>query len=100
MDTENLSYTNTIGDPELAVVWTDPNFDPGEDAFYYVRVIEIPTPRWSAYDRKFFKNEDRVGEGFPLTTQDQPHLVYTLVQADRDEVETRSCATPPLYHIG
>ncbi|MDA1300342.1 MAG: DUF3604 domain-containing protein [Proteobacteria bacterium] len=73
VDTENLSYTNTIGDPELAVVWIDPNFDPGEDAFYYVRVIEIPTPRWSAYDRKFFKNEDRVGEGFPLTTQERAY---------------------------
>ena len=43
------------------------------DAFYYVRVIEIPTPRWSAYDRKFFQNEARVREGFPLTTQERAY---------------------------
>ena len=73
VDIENLSYTNTIGDPELAVVWQDPNFDPSLDAFYYVRVIEIPTPRWSAYDRKFFQNEARVREGFPLTTQERAY---------------------------
>ncbi len=44
------SFTNTIGAPELAVVWTDPDFDPDQRAFYYLRVIEIPTPRWSLYD--------------------------------------------------
>lgn len=48
------SYTNSIGDPELAVVWTDPDFDRDELAFYYLRVLEIPTPRWTAYDAKFF----------------------------------------------
>ena len=73
VDIENLSYTNTIGDPELAAVWTDPEFDPAEDAFYYVRVIEIPTPRWSAYDRKFFRLEARTPEGFPLTTQERAY---------------------------
>ncbi|MEM7364746.1 MAG: DUF3604 domain-containing protein, partial [Pseudomonadota bacterium] len=81
VDVENLTYTNTIGDPELAVVWRDPNFNPADDAFYYVRVIEIPTPRWSAYDRKFFVNEGRVPEGFPLTTQERAYtspIWYTL----------------------
>jgi hypothetical protein len=57
VDVENATYTNTIGDSELSTVWTDPKFDPKERAFYYVRVIEIPTPRWTAYDKKFFKNE-------------------------------------------
>ncbi|MBK5097629.1 MAG: DUF3604 domain-containing protein, partial [Gemmatimonadetes bacterium] len=46
----NATYTNSIGDAELAVVWTDPDFDPALHAVYYVRVIEIPTPRWSTYD--------------------------------------------------
>jgi len=52
-DTVNIakaSYTNTIGDPELRTVWVDPEFQPGIRAFYYVRVLEIPTPRWVLFD--------------------------------------------------
>ena len=55
------------------MVWKDPEFDGEEDAFYYVRVIEIPTPRWSAYDRKFFRIEDRVPKDAPLTTQERAY---------------------------
>ncbi|TNF73326.1 MAG: DUF3604 domain-containing protein [Acidobacteria bacterium] len=50
VDVARATWTDTIGDPDLATVWQDPNFDPTEPAFYYVRVIEIPTPRWTAYD--------------------------------------------------
>jgi hypothetical protein len=52
VDVENATWTNTIGDPELITVWKDPDFDPDVKAFYYARVIEIPTPRWTAYDAK------------------------------------------------
>jgi hypothetical protein len=54
VDVANAVWTNTIGDPELIAVWQDPEFDPKLKAFYYVRVIEIPTPRWTAYDAKRF----------------------------------------------
>ena len=54
VDVADGSYTNTIGDPLLTAHWTDPDFDPDERAFYYVRVIQIPKPRWTAYDAKRF----------------------------------------------
>jgi hypothetical protein len=50
VDVARATWTNTIGDPDLAAVWKDPDFDPSRPAFYYARVLEIPTPRWTAYD--------------------------------------------------
>ena len=52
VDLENATWTNTIGDPELITVWEDPDFDASLKAFYYARVLEIPTPRWVVYDAK------------------------------------------------
>ena len=49
-DAETATYENSIGSPQLAAVWTDPDFDPGQMAFYYIRVLEIPTPRHQVYD--------------------------------------------------
>jgi len=54
VDVANASFTNTIGDALLGGYWEDPGFDPTQRAFYYVRVLEIPTPSWIAYDEKMF----------------------------------------------
>jgi len=54
VDVADASYLNTIGDAELRAVWIDPDFNPEHRAFYYARVLEIPTPTWQAFDSKFY----------------------------------------------
>jgi len=54
VNVDEASYTNEIGDPFFQAAWSDPDFDPKERAFYYVRVLEIPTPRWTTFDAKVF----------------------------------------------
>jgi hypothetical protein len=66
VDVESATWTNTIGDAELSAVWTDPDFEPGRSAFYYARVLEIPTPRWTAYDAKRFGVEPLPGTRMTL----------------------------------
>ena len=71
VDVKNATWTNTIGDPELITVWTDPDFDPARRAFYYARVIEIPTPRWTAYEALRFGIE--MPKGAKMTTQERAY---------------------------
>ena len=57
VDIANATWTNSIGSSELITVWADPEFDPKVSAAYYARVLEIPTPRWTAYEAKRFGRE-------------------------------------------
>ncbi len=71
VDVANANWTNTIGAAELGVVWTDPDFDAKQKAFYYARVLEIPTPRWSTYDA--FRFGVDLPEGTPTSTQERAY---------------------------
>jgi hypothetical protein len=71
VDVANATWSNTIGDPELITVWTDPDFDPAQRAVYYARVLEIPTPRWTAYDARRFGIE--LPDDVPTWTQERAY---------------------------
>jgi len=71
VDVPNANWTNTIGASELGVVWTDPDFNPGQKAFYYARVIEIPTPRWIVYDA--FRFGVDIPQGAETTHQERAY---------------------------
>ena len=69
VDVKQATYTNTIGSPELMGTWTDPDFDPAAHALYYVRVLEIPTPRWTTYDA--VRNKLALLPDVPATIQER-----------------------------
>ena len=71
VNAETVTWTNTIGESELIKVWTDPDFDPKQSAFYYARVMEIPTPRWTAYDAVRFGI--KMDKSIPMTTQERAY---------------------------
>jgi hypothetical protein len=71
VDIANATWKNSIGSPELSVTWTDPNFDAKQPAFYYARVIEIPTPRWTAYEAKRFSV--KMTPDVPMVTQERAY---------------------------
>ena len=74
--------SRAIGDPELVTVWTDPDFDPDQRAFYYARVLEIPTPRWVVYDA--FRYGIEIPEGAETTHQER---AYTAPSGSLEEVQ-------------
>ncbi len=71
VDVEKAIWKNTIGSSELGTVWQDPDFDPALPAMYYARVLEIPTPRWTAYDAKRFGV--KMPEEVPMITQERAY---------------------------
>jgi len=81
VDVASATWSNSIGTPELITVWYDPDFDPALAAFYYARVIEIPTPRWTAYDARRFGTQ--MPAEVPMTTQERAYtspIWYTPAQ--------------------
>ena len=71
MDVQRATWTNTIGASEFLTVWQDPDFDAAQSAVYYARVIEIPTPRWTAYEAARFNIE--MPDNVPMTTQERAY---------------------------
>jgi hypothetical protein len=69
VDVKTATYTNSIGSVELLGTWTDPQFDPARPALYYVRVLEIPTPRWTTFDA--VRNKLALLEGAAATIQER-----------------------------
>ena len=95
VDIDKATYNNAIGAPFLTAHWEDPEFDPKESAFYYVRVLEIPTPRWTTYDAAFFniKRPDNV----PATVQDRAYTspIWYTPALDRGQSWIQVLNYPP-----
>ncbi len=88
VNVEDASFTNSIGEPMLFAHWRDPDFDPTQRAFYYVRVLEIPTPRWTVFDAKFFGVD--LPDGLPTSTSESgPYPALLDRVAGTGTVESR-----------
>jgi hypothetical protein len=83
VDVTEATYSNSIGDAELTVVWQDPSFDPARPSLYYVRVLEIPTPRWTTYDAARFGTE--LPEKAPETLQQRAYTSPIWYTPEREE---------------
>lgn len=71
VDVANASWTNSIGASDLITEWSDPDFDAKQSAFYYARVLEIPTPRWTAYDAKYYN--EKAAKDVPMQLQERAY---------------------------
>jgi hypothetical protein len=71
VDVKKATWRDSIGNSQLMAFWVDPDFDPKETSFYYARVIEIPTPRWTAYEAKRFRIE--LPKEVPMITQERAY---------------------------
>ena len=85
VDVAKARYRNSIGDASLVASWLDPDFDPAAPAVYYLRVLEIPTPRWTTYDAAFYGIEPP--DNVPATIQDRAYTspIWYTPDAERSE---------------
>lgn len=96
VDIKTATFTNDIGDTQLSAVWEDPDFDPTQHAVYYVRVLEIPTPRWSTYDAVALGMEPPAGVAATIQERAWSSPVW---YTPAPELVTKAPAYPNLYQI-
>jgi hypothetical protein len=91
VDLTSATYTNDIGSAILKTAWTDPEFDAQQSSFYYVRVLEIPTPRWNTYDRVRFGLSDE------QIIEDRPYGMPGIQQTIPTVLQERAYSSPIWY---
>jgi hypothetical protein len=96
VNVKQASYSNSIGDNQLSAVWTDPDFKPEHHSVYYVRVIEIPTPRWSTYDAKALGIDPPIGVPTSIRERAWSSPIWYTPQPD---LVKRAGSYPDLHQI-